>query len=311
MEFMKYPSIENSYRSKHIERWVSYFPQLLTERYLLTEKIHGSNFSVMIDEDTVEFAKKSAKLGITEKFFDYQNTVKKYDNEFLLAQEYIKANDEISTIRLFAEIFGGGIQKGVFYGDEKRLRVFDCWLNEELLPQCELIELLKTIGIYHMFVPFIAIVDSLEEALSYNTVFNSKLHDSDDNICEGLVIKPYDKVFKYGDGSIFYIKNKNKEFSEKKSAPKVNFVPSEQLESAQHEYSLYLTKNRLDGIMSKHGEIDTDSQMGEYIKYMTTDAREDYLKDNMEQFLELEDKERGKLFSISGKVIVPMLREYL
>ena len=41
------------------------------------------------------------------------------------------------------------------------------------------------------------------------------------------------------------------------------------------------------------------------------DAKDDYLKDNKEQFLELQDKERNKLFRITGKIVVPMLQKYL
>lgn len=38
--FIKYPSIENSYRAKEIERWLEFAPELINEEFVITEKIH-------------------------------------------------------------------------------------------------------------------------------------------------------------------------------------------------------------------------------------------------------------------------------
>lgn len=312
MEFKKYLSIENSYRSNFIEKWVSAFPELLLEKFIATEKIHGSNFSIMITKDSIEYGKRTSKLEIDESFFDWQNTVLKYKAEFELVQSYIKKHD-IDSVRFFGELFGNGVQKGVYYSDEKEIRLFDGYINDVLLPQSEFIELLDIIGILHMFVPIIGIYEDLKTALEVDTKFDSKLTDRKDNICEGVVIKPYDKVYEFNNGGFFYLKKKNAEFSEKQKAKKVvtNFEPSENYQEELNAFVSYLTENRLNNVFSKNGRIEEPKQIGEYIGLMLKDAKEEYLKDNMEGFMTLNDKERKKLFGITSTIVVPLLKQYL
>lgn len=80
MEFKKYPSIENHYRNKHIEKWLSKFPSLKDEEFIIQEKIHGSNFQIIITNDDVSFASRNNILEDNAKFYDYQNVMRKYDN---------------------------------------------------------------------------------------------------------------------------------------------------------------------------------------------------------------------------------------
>lgn len=312
MEFKKYHSIENSYRENFIDKWVTYNPTLLTEKFIITEKIHGANFSVMITSDSIEFGKRTSKLKVDENFFGYQDVVAKYKNEFELIQNFLIQN-EYESVRLFGEIFGSNIQKGVFYGEEKRIKFFDGYINDEILSQKDFVDMIEWLNIEHMLVPVLAIVDSLEKALDFDIRFNSTLIDLEDNICEGIVIKPYEKVYEYESGGIFYLKKKNTEFSEKQKARKarVDFKPSDNYEAVVEIYKSHLNENRLESIFSKYGKIEEPSQIGDYIKYMLTDAKEDFMKDHMEEFMSLHDKERGKLFGITGKVVVPMLQKVM
>mgnify|MGYP000105396140 CR=1 FL=1 len=48
IKFQKYPSIENSYRQKHIIQWLRHFPDLYNETFLLQEKMHGANIQFEI-----------------------------------------------------------------------------------------------------------------------------------------------------------------------------------------------------------------------------------------------------------------------
>ena len=310
MEFKKYQSIENAYQDRYIEKWVGYYADLLNETFILTEKIDGANFSIMVEQEEIDYAKRTCKLNIADSFFDYQSAIVLYQEEFKLVQAYMKLNN-IKDIRLFGELFGNGIQRRIFYSKHKEIRLFDCEIDGVLLCQFDFIELLKSIGIFHMYVPIIAIVDSLEKALAYNIKFDSKISNKKDNLCEGVVIKQYNSLFKWNDGRVFYLKNKNEKFSEQNKVLKTLFVPTEKFLLAQENYCRYLNENRLQGLISKIGMIEDKSQIGEYIKLMTQDAKEDYLKDSKTEFLALEDKERGKLFSISGRIIMPMLKEYL
>jgi len=313
MEFMKYPSIENSYRENSIERWLKFYPELLTVKYILTEKIHGANFSILITSDEIEYGKRTNKLEETESFFNYQNVVANYEKEFKLLQSEIVGGNGVSSIRVFGEIFGSNIQKGVYYGKEKQIRLFDCYINDELITQENFLTMLYELEIQHMFVPTIAIVDSLEEALAYDIKFNSKLIDLEDNICEGVVIKPYDKIFQNSEGSPFYLKNKNAEFSEKSKEKntRTDFQPSEQFEYVLDIFKSHINMNRLDSIFSKYGVITEPSQMGDYIRHMTEDAKGDFIKDYRDEFLKLNDKEKKRVFSCVGQLVVPMLKDVM
>lgn len=308
-DFKKYPSIENTYREKEINNWLKYHPHLQTERFILTEKIHGCNFQWFITQNNIQFGKRTSLLAEDESFYDYQNVMKKYDKEINKFQNYIKENN-LENIRVFGEFFGSNIQKGVKYGEEKRFRIFDIYINNELLPQINTINLLTKLDIKYMFVPIVDIVDGLENALNYNIEFNSNLYDTEErNICEGIVIKPYNITYLNGD-SPFYLKKKNKEFSEKQHQSKV-FIKDEELENVRNVFKQYLTENRIENVMSKYGLITSTKEIGNYIKYVLEDAREDFLKDNKELFLSLDDKKKKQVFGITGSVIVPILNKYL
>ena len=46
MKFQKFFSIENHYRNKEIAKWLEIYPELKNEKFVLTEKIHGSNIQL-------------------------------------------------------------------------------------------------------------------------------------------------------------------------------------------------------------------------------------------------------------------------
>ena len=74
---------------------------------------------------------------------------------------------------------------------------------------------------------------------------------------------------------------------------------------------MYLTENRLNDVLGHHGMITDKNQMGIYIRYMMEDAKEDFFKDNMDMFNAIPDKHKGKLFSITGKIVSKLLLKYI
>ena len=125
MEFEKYSSIENHYNKKELERTLSICPELQNSKYVIQEKIDGCNFSVYfekVDDDIkITYAKRTSILKDDENFYNYQNVVKKYD--FSKVIEFMK-NENINNIVLYGELYGKGILKRVYYGDEKYLAFF-------------------------------------------------------------------------------------------------------------------------------------------------------------------------------------------
>lgn len=312
MNFKKYPSIENSYRDKYIDRWLQHYPELQLEDYIIVEKIHGANFQVLLSQNKIQFASRNMMLSDDVKFFGFQDVMDKYSNEFSTIQEFMKSED-IESIRLFGELFGSNIQKGVDYGKEKKYRVFDIYVEEDLLSQSDAMFLLEHLDLKHIFVPIMDIAKGLDKALEFNTEFNSTLSSLvEDNMCEGVVIKPLNKVYCYDDKSPFYLKKKNKSFSEKqKSKGTGRDTPSSQFVKVQNIFAGHINKNRLDSVFSKHGEIESPKEIGKYIKLVLEDAKEDFLKDYMDEFNTLENKEKSGIFSITGRILVPMIEQYL
>ena len=112
--FKKYTSIENSYRQKYILKAVGEYPELQKQKYIIQEKIDGSNLQLFFEPcRKMRVGKRSAFLKEDENFYDYQQTLNNYD--FSEIQKFVELTGH--TVRLFGELFGPGIQKRVIDRD--------------------------------------------------------------------------------------------------------------------------------------------------------------------------------------------------
>jgi len=150
----------------------------------------------------------------------------------------------------------------------------------------------------------------LESALAFDTKFNSWVLGKPDNLCEGVVIQPRDKVYydRHGE-SPFILKKKNAEFKEKEQAKKVRVVDTE-VERLNAEFASYVTDNRLQAVFSKEGEIESPKQIGSYIKLVMEDAKVDFLKDFEGDVAATSKAQQKQIFNVS-KTIAGMLKTYL
>jgi Rnl2 family RNA ligase len=310
MEFKKYSEIENSYREKFINKVIQYCPELTTKQFVITEKIDGSNLQlVFTPHQEMQVGKRTSFLQKDESFFDVWNTLKQYDHELKIIQNYVNKTGE--TIRLYGELFGPGIQKRINYGDKKRVLFYDMYIGETLLAFAAMKAWFLVSKIEYMLVPVLDIVDSLDKALSYNNEFNSKILNIDNNMAEGIVIKPYDEVIRLLEGSHFILKKKNENFKEKMEGNKSENSKVEYSEGTwklAEEFKQYINENRLAGVFSKNGPITDPKQMGNYIRLLLEDAKNDFFKDH--EGLTLSKEEDKMIFNV-GKDIVNMLRKHL
>jgi len=314
--FKKYPSIENHYRQKHIDMWLEKFPELKDEKFIVQEKIHGANVQLIFDNG--EFSHVGSRNGIIEpgtKFYNVWEAIEKLKTETELFP-FISECFPNQSVILYGELFGGGVQKGVWYGKEQRILFFDMAIDGKLLPCCDFECILLFEGLTDIAVPNVVGIIPLDEALNLDTNFNSLLTPDgydEKNICEGIVIKPWelDVIDEYG--SPFYIKKKNDEFKEKQksSKPKVMKDVDPRISELQAEFESYLTDSRLQNVFSKEGEIDDHSKIGHYIKLVMADAREDFEKDFQSEILGLSKEDQRFIFSSGGKIIVKKLKEVL
>jgi len=285
MKFTKYSSIENHYRKKYIE--------ILEEHgfadipYIAHEKIHGCNLSFWTDGTEVKVASRSQF--VDGKFYSMQEVIDRYkDNVLNLKEEYYPTADEIA---IYGELYGPGIQAGVYYSERKDFRGFDIKVDNTFLPPLRVKLLLAKCDIPQ--VPYINVYDNLYDALGENNVFDSKVQAMDnsvgtglvkfiefkegENTAEGLVIQPMEKILYTGNGSRVMIKSKNPKFAEKskrKDRDSKEILPNLFIPIAEQ----YVNQNRLDAVLSKFGEP-TQKDFGKIIGLMSADVIADMIKD--------------------------------
>lgn len=315
--FQRYKSIENSYREKFIHDTLAFHPVYLTAKYIATEKIHGANFQINFhraedDSVSVSFGKRSGFIAGDESFYNHLGTLNKPEYQMLIENVcHWMRSIGYKDVIMYGEFAGPGVQSGVDYGPQKFVKFYDVVLDGEYQLWPVFLEFMGQVNGLEFVVPVAGEFETLEEALAFDVEGKlSLLNPVEGNVWEGVVIKPWNVMDYNKDGEqvLFYIKKKDSHFADKQKKSKDTRadLPQELLD-AQHAFSEYLTEVRLQDVISKYGPITSQSQVGEYIKHMMNDAKEDFFKDCMELFMAVDDKNKAKVFSITGKVVAPML----
>lgn len=304
ISFKKYSSIENDFNQDFIERVKTGFSR--DWQFIVQEKVHGTNTSFLCDGNELQFAKRTTVLADDERFYDYQELVERYRERVLRLFRRIKERYvEVVSISVFGEMFGGAyphpdvksvrkmslIQKGVFYTPDHEFYAFDIYLFDGdrgwYLPVDEANDLFEEESFFYAKTLF---QGTLEECLTYPNAFPSKISEwlglppLEDNICEGIVIRPV--VPMYLNGIRVLIKSKNERFAEKKSEkkrPKVVSEPvaySEALQALLSEVDVYVTENRLTNVVSHVGEVEMPRDFGKIMGHFSKDILEDFLKEH-------------------------------
>lgn len=298
MEFKKFNSLENTYRQNLIDK-LQYEGKDGGE-WIVTEKIHGANFSFWCDGNEVRVASRSQFVDGT--FYNCQAVINRYSDKIL---SFCKENDK--QIVVYGELYGSGVQKEVNYG-ERDFVAFDVHCLWSGSPEHKeyAVNICEQIGI-----PFVPIIfkGSLSDCLKVNNTFESLLTPDgyeEENISEGLVIEPVDPAW-FNNGSRVYFKNKTQSFSEKKRQPKEQqvFELSEQESALMNELLTYNTEQRVSNVISKLGNI-TNKDFGKILGLTVQDILDDFAKeterspkveaeDNWKQFNKLLSAEVGKV----------------
>lgn len=274
MKFVKYSSLENHYRDKFIDQFR--FHGLSNERFMITEKIHGANFSFWTNGTDVQVASRSQFVDGT--FYSCSEVIERY-TDAIRDLHCTLGMSEDDTVAVYGELFGPGIQKGIRYGNVKDFVAFDVAVNGEYQSAVRSKEIIDASGFE--FVPVIGFANSLNEALATNNVFDSALGarrgETGENIAEGLVIQLADRKHTFFGDTRAVIKSKNELWAEKAKAKK---PPRETEDYSQFVEVIkqYINVNRLAAVLSKFGEV-TPQQFGVVIREFSTDVIEDMVKD--------------------------------
>lgn len=277
MTFTKYSTLENHTNTKFIEKCFEAVAKnggTVNTEFVAREKIHGTNFSIIITKESIQAAKRSGPIKETEKFFGYEDLMADLNDVFVKIQDMLKEHDDSwKSIQIFGEYAGDGIQKEVNYGP-KSFYVFDIYLDApgagfshgwwpdtsvELFCDHHGLKIAPLVGrgtleqLLKLPVEFDSIVPSLTWSNMYNI---HKQPEPTDNVAEGLVIKPNYPMF-LPSGSRIAIKYKTDKFKEKgkSKAPKIPVpLPDNDLELLS-KFSEYVTKGRISNVVSHIGEI--------------------------------------------------------
>ena len=295
------------------------YKQLEKCLWVATEKVHGANFSFVYENGNLRYAKRKHYLSWSEDFFGFQLVVKKLENRILSLFEQLKMDYEAERYIIYGELFGGkypheevlqeealeAIQTGVYYSPTIEFGAFDIAMEKgNGQPKCYL-DYQTAVEYFERFkVNYIQplLIGKFNEVLNCNTRINSMLPEQlglpalEENLIEGVVVKPYNLSH---DGSLSkrpIVKLKNTEFEEQKKfheARKWTFIPdftsnTEELSFLLDELRNYVTLNRLESAISKIGALDRHNEKrlseieDEFLKDVFVDFNEengDLLKD--------------------------------
>ena len=316
MKFIKYPSLTNHY-AVQTKRCIN-----LNKEYVATEKIHGSNISIIVDKDqNIDVAKRSDFLSEQERVQTPWKTLAEYaetNRELILnwfdkACEYAKEYAPVEQVSFYGELFGASTVKGagdydITLSGERTIRFFDIHIlledNRRLVLSQE--NIAKIVG-EDKTAPVLR-EGVLRDLLLSATEQTSKFGKC---IAEGQVYKPKEDYVLTPDasGNINYpvVKHKYDEWLEKKQ-----ITVKKDMNYSANEIKLIsaiksrITKQRLLNIIS-HGEIEaTEKNTGKFIKTMLADIKEEIIREEPDIAVE-----SNKLFRKHGGEVAKLYRDYL
>lgn len=248
--------------------------------YIVSEKIHGANFSILISPaGNVEFAKRTGILGNADDFYSIRTSGFLEEKLFPLA----RAIKDDTEIHIYGELFGGSyphsdiepivgmkpVQRGIWYSPGLEFIAFDVRTNGAFLDHDDAKELCEQAGF--MFVaPLFR--GSLAECNSFPNRFDSTIPArfglsplSEPNLAEGVVIRPAREPLHGNNRGLF--KSKIPEFQEDKRYQNPNYKSSRngggnrqlfmgKIDLVRMEVMAQVTEQRLAAVLSKIGRVD-------------------------------------------------------
>ncbi|MGX5686044.1 RNA ligase, Rnl2 family [Chryseobacterium cucumeris] len=333
MIFKTYNAIENAYQARVIEQ--IRMQGFGDEVFIVQEKVHGANFSFFTDGKEIKIAKRTAFIEKDEKFFNAHQVLERYRNNVIEVFQKVKTiYPDVETVVIYGELFGGGyqhkevepvkdavkVQKGIEYAPYNEFYAFDIKLNGVTYLDTEVVnQIFEETGFFYAKILF---QGSLEEALKFPNVFNSKipawlgLPELENNRCEGTIVKTL-KTKYFGNGARIILKNKNEKWVEKAKMVKkqaktvqkqVHF--SEKAQKIWEEIQKYATANRLNNVVSKIGEFEP-KMIGKVIGLFAQDILEDFDKDFPAAFMAIEKEEQKRINKKLNSLVIDFIKEEL
>lgn len=300
MPFVKYPSIDNSYHEKIIQKHFEYHPIAKECSYVYQLKLDGSNIQFIFEPDgTWKIAKRSQVLAPDENFNGVLTLLETdpYGIGDVINYFRNRAIKDGNSINLYGEIYGKGIQNRIDYGPGKHIRFFDIRVNGELLSYEEAAEQYGIIVQSAYWVPTFGY-------FSFHDVLNEEVPIGH----EGIVIKQFNRE---GCERLLYLKKKAESFQERmKPKKKKDSGPEDpQITEYRELFSPYVNRNRVLSVFSKEGEIDHPSKIGDYIKCVMQDSLGEFDSEN--DTSHIDKKHKKVVHKEMSREVAKILQEYL
>ena len=301
MKFQKYNSIENIGRQREID--AIFYSGLNGGMWTASEKIHGANMSMWYDGQEMRVAKRSG-------FFNHLSPKAFYSFDYVEFNEYLPKMQKLyklcedmfvtplDIITVCGEWFGGGyphqdvpkspqasrVQRGIFYSPKNEFSAFDLKIGERYV-DVDIYEPLLIEAGFSVCETFFrgTFEDCLELSNEFETTIPEKygLPKIEDNICEGIVIKPNEAKF-LSTGSRVILKSKNARHSEKEPRQPRTKNPLSPLgpraSSLFQELLSFLNENRLRNVLSHIGPVN-NKMFGKVQGLFVQDALNELKKD--------------------------------
>ena len=323
MKFIKYNTVENSYQEKFMDRIIR--EEKTSGSWIVTEKIHGANFSFWYDGTKFRMAKRTAWIADDENFFGIQDSKKYLISCVKELYGRFKGRDYIAV---FGEVFGGTYphpkvpsfpkakkvhKKGVFYCPHNDFMVFDIKVDGQFLDFIDMQMYCEQVGLRFIRAEF---EGKFKECLKHKNDFLSGIYKEydlppiDDNICEGIVIRPNKTQFVFTHSRVM-LKSKNERYKEKakEKKPRVKIELVGKVKDIADGMFSMVTKNRYDAVVSKIGEVKI-RDFGKLQGLMMKDIHDEVMKDidMAADYLGLEKVERKLIQKIVGSEVANLLR---
>lgn len=292
--FIKFPKITNvgmtdPFDGRYINHQGSWY---------VTEKIDGSNCSIIIDRDrNVTFAGRTHVIDDSYDIFGLREQSKHYQDLVDSIIEIVNTHN-IDSINVYGEYYGLGIQKRIFYGRDKMIRIYGALINDShWLTFPEFLEMFSTVD-RKWIIPVLGVFDDWDHAVDYANnygITNNKVSVLSENDCgEGVVLYP---GFTLDNSEFVAYKVKTDKFKEnnvrsRDVANAISRIDNPNQTAVQKAKSIVkdmINDNRVYSLISKIGIPSDNANTGKILKMLIDDALEDAKSSYPQLFEQLSD----------------------
>lgn len=286
MNFLKYPSLTNHYAIGKEKRILAQ----LEEAYYSTEKIHGANVSIVLDQTgNVDFAKRSGFIEADDKQFNRFVQLAKNKQQLIHELESFLDWQGVTQVHAFGEYFGSKVQNMDYdlnKNQEVAIKIFNVILEYEN----GVIHYVVSRGEVEKYIshPYLTPTEEISTLRHF-----LKEDPTEDSIyggySEGLVYQPLHGYILDDSFRFLGVKHKTDKFNEVSNNP-INPKPKTEhtLEfmNLVSDVSRYITVNRLTNVLS-HGDIELITKnIGKLMIALKEDVVTEYMRETDTQFSE-------------------------